>query len=93
MSKGAQLPAHLWSREPGAHWTSEHTVACGRVELMAQTGSLFQSAFASPAVTCSGVFSLPFSFWDQAQPEKDRLWLNHAGFFFMSSSKCVVSEV
>lgn len=35
LSKGAQLPAHRWTREPGARWTLEHSVAYGRVELMA----------------------------------------------------------
>lgn len=34
LSKEAQLPAHLWTREPGARRTLEHSVAYGRVELM-----------------------------------------------------------
>lgn len=35
LSKGAQLPTRLWTREPGARWTLGHSVAYGRVELMA----------------------------------------------------------
>lgn len=100
LSKGAQLPAQLWTREPGACWTLGHSVAYGRVDGINRT-----SVSVRMCESCCNMFCFVFSvlflvrgfaalFLGPSPTRKGSTVVHtHRISFPLTSCKCVVSEL